>query len=265
MTGWPRRSPALAPHVEGLPAKLAAEMVRQCGVSLERIFYDLTSWLFYTQADRPERDQNGHPWLVRLARGHSQEHRPELRQIVCGISVTADGLLPLLGESHDGNQAETPTVLPHLHHLQQELMALFGVDKLFVLGDSKLVSVETAQGMKQAGIDFLAPWTWSGNSRETTAGGAARKGALGQWQTLSYQSVQAQLQAQVTEPRPERPVTTYEGYESRMVLGNGRESVSLREIFIYDSALAWQQRALREHHLEREELVVVSGQWSVVS
>jgi len=260
---------AIAPHIEGLQAAVAAEIVRQCGVSLERIFYDLTSLLFYTQTDTPERDQNGQPSLVRLVRGHSKDHRPELRQIVCGISVTADGLLPLLGESHDGNQAETPTVLPHLQKLQQELMALFGVEKLFVLGDSKLVSVETARGMMQAGIDFLAPSTRSGNwERRLRAALRARR--RGQWQPLSYQSVRAQLAAQVKQPRQEHPVTRCEGYESAMVLSNGRESVQLREIFIFDSALAEQQRALREHHLERvkellEELRPRLGKWSYTS
>jgi transposase len=189
-----------------------------------------------------------------------------LRQIVCGISVTADGMLPLLGESHDGNQAETPTVLPHLKKLQQELMALFGVEKLFVLGDSKLVSVETAQGMKQAGIDFLAPSTRSGNwERRLQAALRARR--RGQWQELSYQSVRAQLAAHVKQPRQDHPGTTYEGYESLMVLSNGRQSVRLREIFIYDSALAGQQRALRQHHLERvkellEELRPRLGKWT---
>jgi hypothetical protein len=54
---------AVAPHIEGVQAKLAAEIVRQCGVSLERIFYDLTSLLFYTQTDTPEQDQNGQPSL----------------------------------------------------------------------------------------------------------------------------------------------------------------------------------------------------------
>lgn len=260
---------AIAPHIEGVQAKVAAAIVRQCGVSLERIFYDLTSLLFYTQADTPERDHNGQPSLVRLVRGHSKDHRPELRQIVCGVSVTADGLLPLLGESHDGNAAETPTVLPHLKKLQQELLALFGVEKLFVLGDSKLVSVETAQGMKQAGIDFLAPSTRSGNW-EKRLRAALRARRRGHWQELSYQSVRAQLQAQVKQPRQDRPVTRYEGYESQMRLSNGRESVQLREIFSYDSALAQQQRALREHHLERvkevmEELRPRLGKWSYTS
>jgi len=260
---------AIAPHIEGLQAKVAAQIVRQCGVSLERIFYDLTSLLFYTQADTPERDQNGQPSLVRLVRGHSHEHRPELRQIVCGVSVTADGLLPLLGESHDGNQAETPTVLPHLKKLQQELMALFGVEKLFVLGDSKLVSVETAQGMKQAGIDFLAPSTRSGHW-EKRLRAAVRARRRGQWQPLSYQSVRAQLQAQVKQPRQPHSVTSFEGYESPMVLSNGRETIQLREIFIYDSALAEQQRALRQHHLERvkeliEQLRPRLGKWSYTS
>lgn len=46
---------AVAPQIEGLQAKVQAQIVRQCGVSLERNFYDLISLLFYTQADTPER------------------------------------------------------------------------------------------------------------------------------------------------------------------------------------------------------------------
>lgn len=63
MTGWPRRSMLWPLTSRGVQAKLAAEIVRQCGVSLERIFYDLTSLLFYTQTDTPEQDQNGQPSL----------------------------------------------------------------------------------------------------------------------------------------------------------------------------------------------------------
>lgn len=120
--------------------------------------------------------------------------------------------------------------------------------------------------MNQAGIDFLAPSSRSGHwKRRLQAALRARR--QGQWHRLSYQSVRAQLAAQVKQPRQDHPPTPYEGYKSPMVLSNGRQSVRLRETFIYDSALAQQQRALRQHHLKRvkeliEHLRPRLGKWS---
>jgi transposase len=43
---------------------------------------------------------------VQLKRGHSKEHRPDLKQLVYSLCVTADGAVPVHFKAYDGNQTD---------------------------------------------------------------------------------------------------------------------------------------------------------------
>lgn len=46
---------ALGPYIEGIEAQLSATMIAGCGVSLQQMYYDRTSLVFYTKEDTPEK------------------------------------------------------------------------------------------------------------------------------------------------------------------------------------------------------------------
>ena len=71
-----------------------------------------------------------------ITHGHSKDHRPDLKQLVWILTVSADGAVPIAYRLADGNTVDDPTHIP----TWDGLVALLGrVDFLYV-ADSKLCS-----------------------------------------------------------------------------------------------------------------------------
>ncbi|MGK2855295.1 MAG: IS1634 family transposase [Microbacteriaceae bacterium] len=71
-----------------------------------------------------------------ITQGHSKDHRPDLKQLVWILTVSADGAVPIAYRLADGNTVDDPTHVP----TWDGLVALLGrVDFLYV-ADSKLCS-----------------------------------------------------------------------------------------------------------------------------
>jgi transposase len=76
---------------------------------------------------------------VKLARGHSKDHRPDLKQLVYELSVTRDGAIPILFKSHDGNRTDDT-----LHWDNwQTLRGVLGRSDFLYVADSKLCVSKT--------------------------------------------------------------------------------------------------------------------------
>jgi transposase len=93
-----------------------------------------------------------------LTHGHNKDHRPDLKQLVLGITVTADGAVPLLHEIHDGNQADDQVHITN-HKRLQKLLAC--TDFIYV-ADSKLITDKNLSKIVQWGGRFVSvmPRTW---------------------------------------------------------------------------------------------------------
>lgn len=80
----------------------------------------------------------------RPARGHSKDHRPDLRQLVWILTVSADGAVPFTARMADGNTTDDTT------HVQtwEECRAIAGSPGFLYVADSKL-----ATGANMACID----------------------------------------------------------------------------------------------------------------
>jgi len=80
-----------------------------------------------------------HPKAIQLRRGFSKDHRPDLKQLVYSLSVSADGAIPIHYKAYDGNQTDDPT------HWQtwQALCRLLGKSDFIYVADSKLCVHET--------------------------------------------------------------------------------------------------------------------------
>ena len=87
----------------------------------------------YRAADGSPRAQKPTPVITQ---GHSKDHRPDLKQLVWILTVSADGAVPIAYRLADGNTVDDPTHVP----TWDGLVALTGrVDFLYV-ADSKLCS-----------------------------------------------------------------------------------------------------------------------------
>ena len=65
---------------------------------------------------------------LELRRGHSKDHRPDLKQLVCSLSVAADGAVPIHHRVYPGNRNDDTTHIETWDALRRIHGALFGPD-----------------------------------------------------------------------------------------------------------------------------------------
>lgn len=145
-----RAMDALYPVIGEAWSHLAARAVRQEGVDLSAVHWDITSFYFegeYTDSD--------------LARyGHSRDHRSEAKQANLGLSVTSRDRMPLLYRVLAGNTDDRTTPVPHIKALvaflaRPELVAL-GVRPLIV-SDCKMITPQAVFACHADHLYYLGP------------------------------------------------------------------------------------------------------------
>ena len=116
-----------------LITNIVLKSVRAFNVSCDQVHQDTTTvavnGLYKQQV----------PQAVQLKRGHSKDHRPDLKQLVYELSVTRDGAIPLHFKVHDGNKTDDT-----LHWDNwQTLRSLLNRSDFLYVADSKLCVSET--------------------------------------------------------------------------------------------------------------------------
>ena len=91
-------------------------------------------------ADAVGVERGGKPTPV-ITWGHSKDHRPDLKQLVWILTVSADGAVPMAYRLADGNTSDDPTHVP----TWDGLVELLGRSDFLYVADSKLCS-RTAMG-----------------------------------------------------------------------------------------------------------------------
>jgi transposase len=93
-----------------------------------------------------------------LTYGTNKDHRPDLRQLVLGMTVTADGSVPLVHRIYDGNQTDD-RLHPENH---KRLQKLLGRTDFIYVADSKLATAENLKKVSRWGGLFVSvmPRTW---------------------------------------------------------------------------------------------------------
>ena len=76
------------------------------------IHNDSTSVTFTGKYDTPD------PKAVKLKHGHNKDFRPDCKQIVFGLNITADGHVPLSYKLFDGNTTDDVTHIPNWNSLR---------------------------------------------------------------------------------------------------------------------------------------------------
>ena len=92
-----------------LQTEVVVRMIRTYRLKLDEVHNDSTTLKLtgaYAGADggfkRGKR-------TVKATRGHSKDHRPDLKQLLWNLTVTADGAVPVHYKVYDGNQNDSPT------------------------------------------------------------------------------------------------------------------------------------------------------------
>lgn len=128
----------------GLWFRLALRIIKQFKIDTARMHHDTTSVRFYGEYKGSVREP-------RITEGHSKEHRPDLKQLVFGLTVAADGAVPINHQVFSGNQSDD-TVHRGNH---EELRALLGRDDFIYTADCKLASSANLKEIAAHGGKFV--------------------------------------------------------------------------------------------------------------
>lgn len=119
---------------------IAARAADRYGVAKDSVHLDATS--FHLHGDYESSDE-AEPEEVRITRGYSRDHRPDLKQFVVDLMSTVDGGVPLFMRVADGNEADKAVFAELLRDFRKQLdfdalfvadAALYGADNLATLG-----------------------------------------------------------------------------------------------------------------------------------
>lgn len=200
--------------------------VREFVIELQQFHNDSTSISFagdYTQQADPQEEDR--PPL--LTQGYNKDHRPDLKQLVYCLTVSADGAVPIHFKTYDGN---TPDDTTH-RETWLFLCKLVGHANFLYVADSKLCSHDNLSFIagKQGRFLTVMPRTW----KET------------QWlhrraqeETINWQVVRRQRQRRANR----EPENVYEGAECPQPSADGYR------LFWYRSS---QKRIDEAAHRER--------------
>lgn len=124
---------------------LALRAIKTFGLDCGQIHQDTTSITFcgkYAAWRAPEE----------LTHGNNKDHRPDLKQLVLGVSATADGFVPLTHKIYSGNQTDDTL---HLENHQRLRRLLQRADFIYV-ADCKLATEQNLNRLDACGGRFVS-------------------------------------------------------------------------------------------------------------
>jgi len=130
---------------------LVLHVVREFALDTSQLHNDSTSIVLHGDYHAADGQDRGGKPTVAAARGHSKDHRPDLKQLVLILTVTADGAVPLTHRLVAGNTNDDQT------HIEtwDELCALTGRAGFLYVADSKLATREQMSHIDKNGGRFI--------------------------------------------------------------------------------------------------------------
>jgi transposase len=136
--------------------RLALRIIKIFELDCSRIHHDTTTVTFAGKYPG---------WSAQelLTHGKNKDHRPDLKQLVLGLNVTADGAVPISHQIYDGNQTDD-RLHPANHQALQKLLQR--VDFIYV-ADSKLATEENLRKISawQGLFVSVMPRTWKADEQ----------------------------------------------------------------------------------------------------
>ncbi len=145
-----------------LLTEVILSVVRNFGIETSQLHNDSTS-ISFTGLDYPGGDsRRGGKAVPAVSFGHNKDHRPDLRQLVWILTVSADGAVPIAYRVESGNTNDDVTHVPTWN----ELVALLGRADFLYVSDCKLASTQAMGYIDSNGGRFVT--VLPANRREVT-------------------------------------------------------------------------------------------------
>lgn len=110
--------------------------VREFAVELSQLHNDSTTVTFSGSYHGATGGTRGGKAAPAITYGYNKDHRPDLKQLLCVLTVSADGAVPVAFRVEDGNTADDVTHIP----TWDELRALVGRADFLYVADCKLAN-----------------------------------------------------------------------------------------------------------------------------
>lgn len=129
-----------------LQTQIVLSVVKSFKIKMDQIHNDTTSITVTGRYDKQNKN------AIQLKRGHSKDHRPDLKQLVYSLCVTRDGAVPVHFKAFDGNRTDDS-----IHwKTWSEIKTLLQSPDFKYVGDSKLCVSETMKKIDSAHGLFVA-------------------------------------------------------------------------------------------------------------
>jgi transposase len=133
--------------------KITAQVVEEFKLNLSELHNDSTTVKFYGAYDDFERPtmRRGKK-TVAIERGHSKDHRPDLKQLLYILTISDDGGVPVYFTTDNGNTHDDKTHVPTWDLLRQ----LVGHADFLYVADCKLASARNLSHIDSRGGRFIS-------------------------------------------------------------------------------------------------------------
>lgn len=218
----------VSPRARSLFFHLALHIIEQFELETQRIHHDTTTVTFHGDY----RSSFGDP---KITHGHNKDHRPDLKQLVFGLNVTADGAVPLSHDVYSGNKTDDTVHRGNVDHLRK----ILGRADFVYVADSKLCTQKNLAHVAEYGGKFVTvlPRT---RSEDQCFRKALREGMPVRWRRL----VALENKRRRKDP-PDVYASTGEGPQ--------RTSEGYRIVWIRSSQKAELDARIRQSTLEKAE------------
>ncbi len=136
--------------------RLALRIIKQFELDTRRMHHDTTTVTFHGAYTSSQ----GTP---QITHGYNKDHRPDLKQLVFGLTVAGDGAVPLWHDVHSGNRTDDT-----VHRSTVDaLRAILGRAEFIYVADSKLCTADNLRHIAGYGGQFVTvmPRTWTEDRR----------------------------------------------------------------------------------------------------
>jgi transposase len=135
-----------------LLTRLVLDAVEAFDIDLSRLHNDSTSLKLSGAYDTAAGQERGGKPTPAVKHGFSKDHRPDLKQLVWILTVTADGAVPIAFRVADGNTADVTTHIDTWN----TLVALTGEVGFLYVADSKLATFDNCRHIHTREGRFLS-------------------------------------------------------------------------------------------------------------
>lgn len=224
----------LAEHGEDVQAALVLKAIKQFKLDVHQVHYDITDVELYGAYET----EDGQAVTPQPAYGRTKSGRKNVKQIQQGLSVTADGGVPICHLPLDGNTGESTT---HLENLRK-LDSILPKQDLLYIADTKL----------DVPRNLLAVHARKG---KFVCGGAFQPHLKDRYRSLRRKLAAIDYCSESQKDLPVEDRDQYKGTEVEETIEgdvDGRNArLKYRLIFIWSERKARDEAKTRERHIEK--------------